>query len=106
MDIINHLSKEALRIPVAATGIDLTTLIGFTVDVAVLTTPADPAGGDWKTAAWTASSEPDHPAAKLVIGPGASSGLTFSANTVAYGWVRVTGGGNIAVSAAGPISVV
>lgn len=103
---ISAQSKEAIRVGVHATGITDATLVSYTVELAVLAALTAPAGGDWKSAVWTGTTEPDYPAAKLVIGPSSSSGITLVDGTTYNVWVRVTGGGLTPVVRAGPIDAV
>lgn len=103
---ISAQSKESIRVGVRAEGITDATLVGYTVELAVLATSAAPASGDWKSATWTANTERDYPAAKLIIGPASTSGVTLTADVTYNVWVRVTGGGETPVVRAGPIKAV
>lgn len=94
---ISALSKEAVRIPLAAIGVSSATLVGYTVELAVVAIGTTPSSGDWKTGTWSASTDIDYPAGALVIGPSSSSGVTLTAGTTYEGYARVTGGGMTAV---------
>lgn len=105
MSRIPAVSREAIRVPaIEAIGTDVATLISYAVAVAVTAKDVAPAAPDWKTATWSADGEPDHPAAKLVIGPGSASGVALTAGTTYSVWARVTGGSEIAVVDAGHLT--
>lgn len=75
---IPSLSVEYVKVPVTGPD-DLTSL---DVDMAILPDGQDPAGGDWKAAAWIGTS------AAVLIGPATLLPLTKG---VTYGvWVRIT----------------
>lgn len=75
---IPSLSVEYVKVPVTSSA-DLT---GLTVQMAIVADGQDPAGGDWKTAAWIGDS------AALLIGPATLLPLTKGTT---YGvWVKIT----------------
>ncbi len=72
-------SKEFLHVPVTASG----NLSTYPVEMALVAYGAEPASGDWKTAAW------DSTDAKILIGPGSSAVGALTEGV--YGvWVRIT----------------
>ncbi len=81
MEPISSLSREFLFIPVqGATG-------GEAVEVAFVNPSAEPAEGDWHTAAWDSTTE-DGATAKILVGPG--EGAVTLADGTYRAWVRVT----------------
>lgn len=99
-------SKEAIRIPVRATGISAATLATYVVEVGIVATSAEPVGSEWKTGTWSVPIDPDHPAAILVIGPGALSGVVLTADITYHTWVRVTGDGQSPVVSGGALKAI
>lgn len=76
---IPSLSVEYVKVPVTGP----TSLTSLTVQMAVVPQGQDPAGGDWKTAAWIGSS------AAVLIGTGSTVGALTRGLT--YGvWVKIT----------------
>lgn len=75
---IPSLSVEYVKVPVDGP----TDLTALTVQMAIVSDGQDPAGGDWKTAAWIGTS------AAILIGPATLLPLTKGTT---YGvWVKIT----------------
>jgi hypothetical protein len=84
-------STEYVRVPVTGP----VSLPGLVVEVAVITSAADPVTADWKSAAWSGGS------AILLVGPGSAVPLTVG---VSYSvWVRVTSSPEIPVMRSGSL---
>lgn len=73
-------SKEFVHVPITAS---VSNLASYPVDMAVVAYGAEPASGDWKTAAW------DSGVAKILIGPG-SSAVGALVEGIYGVWVRIT----------------
>jgi hypothetical protein len=85
-------STEYVRVPVTGP----VSLPGLVVELAVITSAADPVSADWKTAAWSGANT-----AILLVGPGSAVPLTVG---VSYSvWVRVTSSPEIPVMRSGSL---
>ncbi len=72
-------SKEFLHVPIPSSRV----LTSYPVEMALVAYGAEPASGDWKTAAW------DGTDIKALIGPGSST-IGALAEGVYGVWVRIT----------------
>lgn len=82
---IPALSTEYVHAPIDGPA----NLTSFTVEMAILPTGQDPAGGDWKAATWSGTD------ATVLVGPSAVIPLTKGAQYEV--WVRITASPEIPV---------
>lgn len=105
MHIINPLSTEFIRVPVAATENGAAIDVSLQdVEMAVIPTATQPVSGDWKSAEWEtdSSAAPSTYHARMLVGP-ASSNITLTAGQIYDVFVRVTDNPEIPVRNAGAV---